>query len=61
MDGVKGLDYEIPASMVVSKQSYVDTNVNIAPQVAALRASGAQVVVVVLDPRVHRAAEAEQP
>jgi len=44
-DGVKGLDYEIPASMVVSKQSYVDTNVNIAPQVAALRASGAQVVI----------------
>ncbi|HTX28193.1 MAG TPA: ABC transporter substrate-binding protein [Streptosporangiaceae bacterium] len=45
MDGVKGLEDEIPASMVVSKQSYVDTNVNIAPQVAALRASGAQVVV----------------
>ncbi len=45
MDGVKGLDDEVPASMVVSKQSYVDTNVNIAPQVAALRASGAQVVV----------------
>ncbi|MGD0603540.1 MAG: ABC transporter substrate-binding protein [Streptosporangiaceae bacterium] len=44
-DGVKGLDDEIPASMVVSKQSYVDTNVNIAPQVAALRASGAQVVI----------------
>jgi branched-chain amino acid transport system substrate-binding protein len=44
-DGVKGLDYEIPASMVVSKQSYVPTNVDIAPQVAALRASGAQVVV----------------
>jgi len=45
MDGVKGLDYEIPSSMVVSRQSYVDTNVNIAPQVAALRASGAQVVI----------------
>src|SRR5271165_5751560 len=45
MDGVKGLNYEIPSSMVVSKQSYVTTNVNIAPQVAALRASGAQVVV----------------
>jgi ABC-type branched-subunit amino acid transport system substrate-binding protein len=45
MDGVKGLDDEIPASMVVSKQSYVDTNVNIAPQVAALRASGAKVVI----------------
>jgi branched-chain amino acid transport system substrate-binding protein len=45
MDGVKGLDDEIPAAMVVSRQSYVDTNVNIAPQVAALRASGAQVVI----------------
>ncbi len=45
MDGVKGLDYEIPHSMVVSRQSYVPTNVNIGPQVAALRASGAQVVV----------------
>jgi len=45
MDGVKGLDYEIPSSMVVSRQSYVDTNVNVAPQVAALRAAGAQVVV----------------
>ena len=44
-DGVKGLDYEIPKSMVVARQSYVPTNVNIAPQVAALRASGAQVVV----------------
>src|SRR6516165_1233192 len=44
-DGVKGLDYEIPRSMVVARQSYVPTNVNIAPQVAALRASGAQVVV----------------
>jgi branched-chain amino acid transport system substrate-binding protein len=45
MDGVKGLEDEIPASMIVTKQSYVDTNVNIAPQVAALHASGAQVVV----------------
>src|SRR3984885_4860615 len=45
MDGVKGLDYEIPSSMVVARESYVDTNVNVAPQVAALRAAGAQVVV----------------
>jgi ABC-type branched-subunit amino acid transport system substrate-binding protein len=45
LDGVKGLNYVLPASMVVSKQSYVPTNVNIAPQVAALRASGAQVVI----------------
>jgi branched-chain amino acid transport system substrate-binding protein len=44
-DGVKGLDDEIPASMIATKQSYVDTNVNIAPQVAALRASGAKVVI----------------
>jgi ABC-type branched-subunit amino acid transport system substrate-binding protein len=45
MDGVKGLDYEIPKSMVVSRQTYVPTNVNIAPAVAALHAAGAQVVV----------------
>ncbi len=44
-DGVKGLDYEIPHSMVVSRQSYQDTNVNIGPQVAALKAAGAQVIV----------------
>src|SRR6201997_5335312 len=45
MDGVKGLDYEIPSSMVVSRQTYDPTNTNIGPAVAALRASGAQVVV----------------
>ena len=44
-DGVRGLSYEIPSSMVVGMQSYAATNVNIAPQVAALHASGAQVVV----------------
>jgi ABC-type branched-subunit amino acid transport system substrate-binding protein len=44
-DGVKGLLDEIPASMVVAKQSYVPTNVNVGPAVAALRAAGAQVVV----------------
>src|SRR6266581_2922035 len=44
-DGVKGLLDEIPASMVVSKQTYDPTNVNIAPAVAALHAAGAQVVV----------------
>jgi ABC-type branched-subunit amino acid transport system substrate-binding protein len=45
LDGVKGLDYEIPHSMVVSRQSYVPTNVNVTPQVTALRASGAQVII----------------
>jgi ABC-type branched-subunit amino acid transport system substrate-binding protein len=44
-DGVKGLDFEIPHSQVVSRQSYVPTNVNVGPAVAALKASGAQVVV----------------
>jgi ABC-type branched-subunit amino acid transport system substrate-binding protein len=44
-DGVKGLDYEIPHSQVVSRQTYVPTNVNVGPAVAALKASGAQVVV----------------
>src|SRR5215470_16705922 len=44
-DGVKGLDDEIPSSQVVSRQTYVPTNVNVGPQVAALKASGAQVVV----------------
>jgi len=44
-DGVKGLDYEIPHAMVVSKQTYQPTNVNIGPQISALRAAGAQVVV----------------
>ena len=44
-DGVKGLDYEIPRSQVVSRQSYVPTNVNVGPQVAALKAAGAQNVV----------------
>ncbi len=45
LDGVKGLDDEIPGSQVVSRQSYVPTNINIGPQVAALKAAGAQVVV----------------
>lgn len=44
-DGVKGLDYEIPHSMVVSRQSYDPANVNIGAQVAALKAAHAQVVV----------------
>ncbi len=44
-DGVKGLDMEIPHSQVVSRQGYDSTNINIGPQVAALKASGAQVVV----------------
>jgi hypothetical protein len=44
-DGVKGLDMEIPKADVVSRQSYDPTNINVGPQVAALKASGAKVVV----------------
>ncbi len=44
-DGVKGLDDEIPKSQVVVRQSYNPTVTNVAPQVTALKAAGAQVVV----------------
>jgi ABC-type branched-subunit amino acid transport system substrate-binding protein len=44
-DGVKGLSYEIPKSQIVAKQSYDPTNIKIGPQIAALKAAGAQVVV----------------
>jgi branched-chain amino acid transport system substrate-binding protein len=45
MDGVKGLNYEIPKSQVVASESYNPTVTNVAPQVTALKAAGAQVVV----------------
>jgi ABC-type branched-subunit amino acid transport system substrate-binding protein len=44
-DGVKGLDYVIPKADVVARENYVPTNTNIGPQVAKLKAAGAQVVV----------------
>jgi ABC-type branched-subunit amino acid transport system substrate-binding protein len=44
-DGVKGLDMEIPKSQVVARESYNPTVTNVAPQVTALKAAGAQVVV----------------
>jgi branched-chain amino acid transport system substrate-binding protein len=44
-DGVKGLDYEIPKSQVVARESYNPANINVAPQVAKLKAAGAQVVI----------------
>ena len=45
MDGVKGLNYEIPKSQVVAEESYNPAVTNVAPQVTALKAAGAQVVV----------------
>jgi branched-chain amino acid transport system substrate-binding protein len=44
-DGVKGLNYEIPKSQVVAQENYNPTVTNVAPQVTALKAAGAQVVV----------------
>jgi branched-chain amino acid transport system substrate-binding protein len=43
--GVTGLDSQIAASSVVSKQKYVPTNTNLVPQLLQLQAAGAQVVV----------------
>jgi ABC-type branched-subunit amino acid transport system substrate-binding protein len=42
-DGVKGLDQQITS--VASRQTYVPTNTNVAPAIAALQAAGVQVVV----------------
>jgi ABC-type branched-subunit amino acid transport system substrate-binding protein len=44
-DGLKGLTYELPKSQIVSKQNYDPTNTKIGPQIAALKAAGAQIVV----------------
>ncbi len=44
-DGLKGLTFEVPKSQIVSKQNYDPTNIKIGPQIAALKAAGAQVVV----------------
>lgn len=44
-NGVKGLDMEIPKSSVVSRQTYQPGNTNVGPQIAAIKASGAQVLV----------------
>jgi ABC-type branched-subunit amino acid transport system substrate-binding protein len=47
LDGVAGLDASLGKSSVpdAARQNYVPTNTNIGPQIAALQASGAQVVV----------------
>jgi ABC-type branched-subunit amino acid transport system substrate-binding protein len=45
LGGVTGLDSQIAASSVVSRQKYVPTNTNLAPQIAALQRDGAQIVV----------------
>ena len=44
-DGVKGLDMEIPKSMVVAREPYDVTNTDVSDQVSKLQASKADVVV----------------
>ncbi len=43
--GLKGIEDEVPASSIASKQPYQPTNINLAPQVTALKAAGAKVLV----------------
>jgi branched-chain amino acid transport system substrate-binding protein len=43
-DGAKGLDKYIPKSQVVSRQTYEPGNTDIGPQMAKIKASGAEVV-----------------
>jgi branched-chain amino acid transport system substrate-binding protein len=44
-DGAKGLDKYIPAGQVVTRQTYEPGNTDIGPQMAKIKASGADVVV----------------
>jgi ABC-type branched-subunit amino acid transport system substrate-binding protein len=43
-DGAKGLDHYIPKNQVVARQTYEPGNTDIGPQMAKIKASGAQVV-----------------
>ncbi|MGW2543319.1 ABC transporter substrate-binding protein [Kitasatospora sp. NPDC001574] len=45
-DGIKGLDRTVPASSVVSRQTYQPGNLDITPQMAAIDQAGADVIVV---------------
>lgn len=44
-DGVKGLDMEIPEDQVIARETYESGNTEIGPQVAKIKAAGADVVV----------------
>lgn len=44
-DGAKGVKEELPASQIVSSQTYTSGNTDIGPQIAALKAAGADLVV----------------
>jgi len=44
-DGAKGVKEELPASQIVASQTYTSGNTDIGPQIAALKAAGADLVV----------------
>jgi ABC-type branched-subunit amino acid transport system substrate-binding protein len=43
--GLTGIKYELPASQIVSTQSYQPGGTNVAPQLSAIKAAGAEVLV----------------
>jgi branched-chain amino acid transport system substrate-binding protein len=43
--GLTGLKYELPASQIVSSQPYQPGGTNVAPQISAIKAAGAEVLV----------------
>jgi ABC-type branched-subunit amino acid transport system substrate-binding protein len=43
--GLTGIKYELPASQIVSAQPYQPGGTNVAPQISAIKAAGAQVLV----------------
>jgi branched-chain amino acid transport system substrate-binding protein len=43
--GLKGIEDELPASQIVSKQAYEPTSTTLAPQITALKSSGAKILV----------------
>jgi ABC-type branched-subunit amino acid transport system substrate-binding protein len=50
MGGLTGIRYELPASQIVSTQSYQPGITNVAPQISAIKAAGAEVLVAFTTP-----------
>src|SRR5205814_10497617 len=44
-DGMQGVEKSLGQGVLVSKQNYVTTNTNVAPQIGAFKAAGCQVVI----------------
>jgi ABC-type branched-subunit amino acid transport system substrate-binding protein len=50
LGGLTGIRYELPASQIVSTQSYQPGITNVAPQISAIKAAGAEVLVAFTTP-----------